>query len=398
MDSFRVYSDVPKVLAPKVVAKIDVDALKSNYRALCAISQGARHIGVVKADAYGHASAICVPALLEEGCDFFAVSCIEEAIAVRMLCLEASKSADILILGYTDCRLADLLAQYDIIQTIVSEEYAKELAAVALEACGKVRVHIALDTGMNRIGLAAQSEKECVEAADAIKKLMSCGGVSVEGLFTHFSRADEDGELFSGTDFTRQQFERFDFVRNILLRDGVKLFCHASNSAATIRFPEYALDGVRFGIALYGVLPSPIVKAQLAPVMSLCTVISHIHTVTKGASVGYGGAYTADRDIKIATLPIGYADGFIRAFSGFEVTVHTKAGDVKAPVIGRICMDQCMIDVTSLRVSVGDEITIFGERGSDLSRLADMAETIEYEVLCLISGRVPRIEKAIEDK
>ena len=390
MDSFRIYSDAPSVLAPKVHAEIDVCALKNNYKTLRDMAPNARKICVVKADAYGHTAAICVPALLEEGCDFFAVSCIEEAVAVRMLCREAGSCADVLILGYTDCSLANLLSEYDIIQTAVSEEYALELASVASRMGLSVRIHVALDTGMSRIGIRAISPDECAAAVKTVKNLISCKGLVVEGLFTHFARADESFELSDCREFTRAQFERFDFVRSALLADGIRLFSHVSNSAATIRLPEYALDGVRLGIALYGIAPSEHAGADISPVMSLCTVVSHIHSVLKGERVGYGGAFLADKDILVATLPIGYADGFLRDYSGFSLTVHTKFGDVRAPVIGRVCMDQCMIDVSGLNASVGDKVTVFGGDPQDISRLAAMAETIEYEVLCLVSARVPR--------
>lgn len=393
MDSFRIYSDAPKVLTPKVIAEIDISALKHNYRILCGYAPKARRICVVKADAYGHTSAICVPALLEEGCDFFAVSCIEEAVAVRSLCREAKKYADILVLGYTDCSLAPLLAEYDIIQTAVSEEYAKDLAASASSFGICVRVHVALNTGMNRIGLCAISADECAAAADAVKSLTNCTGLSIEGLFTHFARADEDFDASDCREFTLRQFERFESVRNRLLEKGIKLFCHAGNSAATIRFPKYALDGVRLGIALYGVAPSSHVHADIAPVMALRTVVSHVNSVAAGETVGYGGAYLVQKDMTVATLPIGYADGFLRAYSGFYMTVHTKSGDIKAPVIGRVCMDQCMIDVSGYDVAVGDSVTVFGIDPKDISRLAVMAETIDYEVLCLVSARVPRAVK-----
>ena len=391
MDSFRIYSDISSVSAPKVLAKIDVCALRRNYRYLSSYAPNAKKICVVKADAYGHTSAICVPALLEEGCDFFAVSCIEEAIAVRDICREAKRFADVLILGYTDLSLAPLLVEYDIIQTAVSEDYALALAAFASDRGMRVRTHIALDTGMNRIGIGAVSDEDCVAAAKAIKSIISLDGLKIEGLFTHFARADEDFSASDGCEFTREQYRRFDLVRSLLLRDGVKLFCHASNSAATIRFPEYALDGVRLGISLYGVAPSRHVSAELIPVMSLQTLISHVHSVSKGETVGYGGTYLAEKDMTVATLPIGYADGFLRSYSGFSLTVHTRSGDVKAPVIGRVCMDQCMIDVSGTGASFGDAVTVFGNDHSELSHLAEMAETIEYEVLCLVSARVPRV-------
>ena len=389
----RIYSNAPCVASPKAFVEINVGALKHNYKILSKRAPNARKICVVKADAYGHASEICVPALLEEGCDFFAVSCIEEAIAVRKLCRKAQKNADVLILGYTEGSLAPLLSEYDIIQTAVSEEHALSLAHFAEGKNVSVRVHVALDTGMNRIGIEAATSDECERAIGAVKGLLARKGLKIEGIFTHFARADEDFDSTDGGEFTKAQFERFNFVRQGLLRDGIKLFCHVSNSAATLRLSEYALDGVRVGIALYGVNPSPFVKADTLPVMTLKTLVTRTNEIMAGETAGYGGAYCARRDGKVATLPIGYADGFIRAFSGFSVTVHTKAGDVKAPVVGRVCMDQCIIDISGAEVSVEDAVTVFGSDPEDLSKLAKMASTIEYEVLCLVSARLPRIVK-----
>ena len=393
MDPIRIYSDAPCLGVSKALAEIDVSALKKNYRYLSDVSNGVRQIAVVKADAYGHSIAICVPALLSEGCDFFAVSCIEEAIAVRNICRQEDKFADVLILGYTDSALAPLLVKYDIIQTAVGENHAKALAVSAEISGVRLRTHIALDTGMNRIGIEAATHDECISAVKTIKELTALKGLQIEGMFTHFSRADEDFNSTDGCEFTKKQFERFAFVRNSLSFDGINLFCHVSNSAATLRFPEYALDGVRLGIALYGINPSPFVGADLSPVMSFKTYVTRINEIDKGERVGYGGAHCASSDGVIATLPIGYADGFLRAFAGYKVTVHTKNGDIKAPVIGRICMDQCLIDISGAEVSVGDIVTVFGSDSRDRAHLAQMASTIEYEVLCLVSARVPRIAK-----
>ena len=392
MRSFRPYSSIPSLPCNKVWAEIDVGALANNFKILRSSQPDSRMICVVKADAYGHTSAICVDTLLEAGCDFFAVSCIEEAIEVRRLCQAKGIGAEILILGYTNPLYAYQLAEYDIIQTAVSEEHAASLEIEASRANCRLRIHVALDTGMNRIGICARNENECLIASKKIKALTKSSSLSVEGIFTHFSQADEeDSEVFSQKSFTKAQFERFMTVRKLLLSDGIKLFSHVCNSAATARFSEYSLDGVRVGISLYGISPSKHVKVNTSPVMSLHTVISHVHKLQKGEKVSYGGKYEADTDKTIATLPIGYADGFLRAYSGFHVTVHTQDGDAKAPVIGRICMDQCMIDVTGIPVNVGDRITVFGTDLKDISVLARLSGSIEYEVLCLVSGRVPRI-------
>ena len=389
------YSDLPKLREHKLYAEIDTEALIYNYKLLSAATRGTHHICVVKADAYGHAADICVRALLSAGCRFFAVSCIEEAISVRAICNNENIDAEVLILGYTDPTQAHLLCANNIIQTILSYEYAERLNTEASRTRMCVRVHAAIDTGMNRIGISACSEEEIFRAAITIKKIASFEGLSLEGLFTHFARADEGDSV--SREFTKRQFNRFITVKNILAESGIILFCHASNSAAAISEREYALDGVRLGIALYGVAPSEyidgVASLGLKPVMSLKTLICHTHTLLPGESVSYGGLYTSDIERTIATLPIGYADGFLRAYGGYAVTVTTAEGNFKAPVVGRICMDQCMIDVSGLPVRVGDTVTIFGNASDDLRELAKRAETIEYECLCLVSARVPRVAK-----
>ena len=383
------YGDLPMLEYHKAWAEISVDALKSNYRELCAASGECRHIAVVKADAYGHHAAFCIPALLECGCGFFAVSCVEEAIAVRKACEKENSKSDILILGYTDPNNAATLVQYDLIQTVLSLDYAEKLGKKAKEAGCSVRVHIAVDTGMNRIGIRAQNESEISSAADAIEKTTQISGIITEGMFTHFYSSDCEEE-----EATIEQAERFVSLRKKLIDRNIKLFCHLSNSAGAVRFPQYALDGVRLGIMLYGVTPSEHIPAvSLKPVMSLKSVIAHIHTLHKGEKVSYGGDYRAEVEMKIATLPVGYADGLLRKYTGATVTVCNSYGSYKAKIIGRICMDQCMIDVTNIPVSVGDTVTFFGAQTEELTALANRAGTIEYESLIVISSRIPRLKK-----
>ena len=389
------YSDLPKLREHKLFAEIDADALIYNYKLLSAKTRGAHHICVVKADAYGHAADICVRALLSAGCRFFAVSCIEEAISVREICKRESIDAEVLILGYTDPKQAGLLSENNIIQTLLSYEYAEKLNLEATEAGVCVRAHASIDTGMNRIGISACSEEECFRATVMLKRISSFNSISLEGLFTHFARADEGSDEAKA--FTDKQFERFGAVRGALAESGIFLFCHTSNSAAALSRPDFALDGVRLGIVLYGVMPSEHVgeasELGLMPVMSLKTLICHTHTLLPGESVSYGGVYTSSEERVIATIPIGYADGFIRAYSGYKVTVSTAEGNFRAPIVGRICMDQCMIDITGVPASVGDVVTIFGNNSQDLCELAGRAGTIEYECLCLVSARVPRVIK-----
>lgn len=391
---YYLYSSLPPLSDHKVYAEIDTEALIYNYKLLCSYTKGTHHICVVKADAYGHVSDLCAAALLEAGCRFFAVSCIEEALSVRRVCREASVDANILILGYTDCRQAALLAENNIIQTILSYDYAESLNASAAEVGCCVRVHVALDTGMNRIGIGACGLEQCLQASVLIKKINNFDNLSLEGLFTHFARADED-DCHDGITVKRQ-FERFNTVKSFISETGINLFCHVCNSAAAVKCPELALDGVRFGIMLYGV-DTVGKNLGLKPVMSLKTVISHVHAVLPGESVSYGGTYVAEDERILATLPLGYADGFVRAYGGFKVTVSTDSGNFKAPIVGRICMDQCMIDVTGIPVKVGDPVTIFGDDPEDLCELARRAKTIEYECLALISARVPRVAKLLRE-
>ena len=395
--TYKLYSSLPDMERRKTWAEIDLDALRRNYRLLremaTAERKDVRMIAVVKAEAYGHGAPACVHALLDEGCDFFAVSCIDEAVAVRAVCDERHREADILILGYTPPDLAIQLARYGIIQTLLSEDYAALLEREAAAAGVTVRTHIALDTGMNRIGFPAHSDMEITAAVAAICRVERFRHLSVEGMFTHFARADEipGGE---GERLTDLQSARYLAVRSVLEERGVFLpFHHTCNSAATVRRPADRMNGVRLGILLYGARPSDCIELPLKPVMKLRTVISHLHKLLPGESVSYGGTFSADSERLIATMPIGYADGFLRAYSGSFVTVETRNGPRTAPIVGRICMDQCMIDVTDTGAATGDTVTLFGNDPKELYAYADRAVTVDYECLCLISSRVIRVYK-----
>ncbi len=386
MDSYKLYSSLPAGGWEKNRAEINVSALVHNReRIMKNLNKDyplAKDICVVKADAYGHGVAHCVPALARSGCRFFAVSCIEEARALRRILIDEALDADILILGYTPPTGADKLAENDLIQCVFSREYAAALNACATRP---LDVHIKIDTGMNRIGFGFD-ESGIRSAAD----LFGLSNLKVKGTFTHFSRADE--QTPEGDSFTRLQYDRFALaIHRLLELDCDPGFLHACNSAAAIRFPEFSLDGVRLGIALYGAGGLSPDGEPLDPVMSLYSKITHIHTLKGGESLGYGGVYTAISDRVIATLPIGYADGFIRAYSGAWVDVETSDGYKKAKIIGRICMDQCMIDITGLPARVGDSVRIFGGTPSDITALASLAGTIDYECLCTVSARVPRV-------
>lgn len=393
----RLYAGLPIVREARTWAEIDLDALCRNYRTVTAHlrARAGREVPVIcviKADAYGHGAGSVARALLDEGCRFFAVSCIEEGEELRGVCREMRVNADILVLGYTRPSLAKRLAKNDLITALVSTEYACELAKQASAAGVTVRAHIKLDTGMNRIGFPIRTEGEISAAIHDIAHIRALQGLSLEGMFTHFARADEEG-TDEPRGLTLIQRNRFLAVREGLRALGIDgLFCHVCNSAAAIRFPAFADDAVRVGISLYGCEPSDALKElDLRPVMRLHTLVSHLHTLPVGETVSYGGTYSADTVRRIATLPVGYADGFLRAYSGAFVRIETREGEVRAPIVGRICMDQCMVDVTDLPVAVGDKVTLLGADPEDIRDLARRGGTIPYEVLCLISARVPRL-------
>ena len=394
----RLYSSLPLPKRFRTWARIDTEALADNYRYLRdrvrSHNPSCETIAVIKADAYAHGAHRVVDTLIEEGCRFFAVSCIEEAIDARTMCrciLGKDDDCRILILGYTAPSLAATLAEYDLITTAPSYEYLLSLSREAMASEVTVDVHVKLDTGMHRLGFSTQSPSDTERTVEEIKKATKLAGVRITGIFSHFADADT-GTDDQPTGLTDLQIRRFSEVISALKADGVKVgMVHICNSAAALRFPSLALDGVRMGIALYGVRPADGFDAPLRPVMKLQTVISHIHPIKAGESVSYGATFVADKTMTLATLPIGYGDGFLRAYHGARVTVHASTGDFEAPVVGRICMDQCMIDITGHEAEIEDAVTLFGEDPETLYTLARLANTIPYECLCLVTGRVPRI-------
>ncbi len=397
-ENTRLYSSLPQPKRYRTWANIDLDALAWNYSYLCdrvrSHTPNCEAIAVIKADAYAHGAHRVIDTLSEKGCRFFAVSCIEEAIDARTMCryiLGRDDNCRILILGYTAPSLAATLAEYDLITAAVSYDYLLALSAEAMAAGVTVKVHVKLDTGMNRLGFPTDTDERIHGTINDIEKASHLEGVQICGIFSHFADADtEEGEEAHG--LTALQAKRYLNVTNTLTSRGVNVGTrHLCNSAAAIRFPELALDAVRLGIALYGVRPSDVFELPLLPVMKLRTIVSHIHTLKKGESVSYGGTFAADSDRILGTLPIGYGDGFLRAYSGALVTVHTKNGDFRAPIVGRVCMDQCMIDITGHEAAVEDTVTLFGETPDTLYDLAERANTIPYECLCLVTARVPRI-------
>ncbi len=374
-------------------AEIDLGALQNNYRAclekLQQSAPNARILAVVKADGYGHGDKTCVCALLDAGCDFFAVSCPEEAYRVRE---QAEDKADILILGYTmpQPQTVSELAKHNLIQTLLSPDYARELAAVVKkENLAPLRVHIAIDTGMGRIGYPARTEQEIDETVRNILALREESAFEICGMFTHFARADEG--LASSKEKTSLQVARYRTLKQKLEENGMTIpFHHVCNSAAALTRPDDVFDGVRLGLCLYTPPTYKPKRLNLQPVMHLSADVVHIQTIPAGESVGYGGRFTALHDTPIGVLPIGYADGIPRSLRGATLTIHTEKGAYPVKIIGSVCMDQCMIDLSGIDAKVGDRISFFGHTPTALETLATHAGTIPYELLCAISLRVPR--------
>ena len=378
---------------PRTYVETDSGALRRNYRALTSLccGDGCEPVAVVKAGAYGHGPDICVPVLLEEGCRMFAVATVHEALEVRGLCDNFGTDAGILILGRSDPRLAPLIAERRIDQACMSYGYARELSD-ALRG-GTLGIHIAVDTGMNRIGFPAFCPEDVRRSAGEIVSLGALPGLRIDGMFSHFARADDRTPEADAR--TRLQGERFVMLSDALASAGTDPgIRHICNSAASVRFPEYRFDACRFGILLYGLAPSRDVTLPLEPVLALRARVSQVHRLRKGEEVGYGGTFTAVRDSELATLPVGYADGFLRAYSGAEIVLRSPSGGLKGRgrIVGRICMDMCMADVTGLGAAEGDIATLIGEPGQ-LDALASLASTINYECVSLLSSRLPRIRK-----
>ena len=377
----------------RVWAEISLDALSQNVENIQKqIAQSDREIqycAVVKADAYGHGEEFICRHLYEMGIRFYAVSSFEEAVRVRKWCPDG----EILILGYTAPECAPMLAEHDIIQTIVSVDYAKELAKFA-EVGFPVRCHIALDTGMGRIGLRTGMETSEINACiQELKEIAHLDGLNVEGLFTHFAVADEkDDENIKYT--IKQETEFFHMAEQFETEIAPLKQVHCMNSAAILYRNQLPSTLARAGIIMYGLKPNANLEVPipLTPVLSLRSRISHIKTVPKGTCISYGRTYTTHTEQRIATVTIGYADGYSRQLSNRgEVIVK----GIRCPIVGRVCMDQMMIDVSAVSdVETGDVVTLIGTDGNETITADDVAGicgTIGYEVTCNISKRVPRI-------
>ncbi|SHJ15612.1 alanine racemase [Clostridium amylolyticum] len=365
-----------------VWAEISLDNLAHNMREIRRVAKSKDIMAIIKADAYGHGAMDVAPVLLENGATSLGVAVITEAIELR----KAGIKAPLMILGYTPLTFSKEIIKYDIQQTVFTFEYAKALSNEAQKLGITAKIHIGLDTGMGRIGFLPNEES--VNEVYAISKLPN---IEIVGLFSHFSSADEEDK-----DYTYEQLDKFNNFYHELTKKGVKpKIRHIANSAAIIDLPETHFEAVRPGLILFGYYPSEEIhkeKIHLKPVLTLKTDVVHVKTMEKDMYISYGRKYKTEKESIIATLPIGYADGYTRLlFDKAKVIINGKL----APIVGRICMDQCMVDVTDIgEVKVGDEVILIGQQGNvkfDADDIAELLGTINYEIICMIGKRVPRV-------
>ena len=365
----------------RVYAEISLDAIKHNMAEIKKhVGNNTKVMAIIKADGYGH-GAVAVAKAIDAMADYYGVAILEEAIELRKNGIDKP----LLILGYTSPRQYADLVLHNVTQTIFDFETAKKLSETAYSLNMTANIHIAIDTGMNRIGF--QAEKG---SFNTIKQIYSLPNICVEGMFTHFATADEKDKTFA-----KEQYKRFKSFADYLEGNGINIpIKHICNSAGIIDF-DYKLDMVRAGIILYGLYPSEDVDKTaiaLKPAMKLKTHVIFVKEVEAGHGISYGLTYVTDRKTKIATLPVGYADGYPRALSSKG---HVIINGQYAPILGRVCMDQMMVDITGIDgVKIENDVTLLGSEGDctiTAEELGNMSESFNYEFICGVGKRVPRI-------
>ncbi len=362
-----------------VWAEINLDNLAHNIREVRRVTaKNTKIMAVIKADGYGHGASPIGQTLLENGADCFAVATLSEAIRLRL----DYPTTPILILGYTPNEMAPDVAKYQLTQTIYNVEQATYYNDYAAANNTVIKVHLKIDTGMSRLGFMWNDQSDRVVRCFDLKNL------DVEGVYTHFARADEIDKAF-----TKLQVSRYLNVVERIENAGFKIAIkHVSNSAAIIDLPQYNFDMVRAGIMLYGLYPSSDVdvsKVKLREVMALRARVANVKTLPSGIGISYGHKYSTDSEQIIATLPLGYADGFTRMLSGKGDVLYNGA---RLPIVGRICMDQCMI-MANKDIKIGDIVTLFGKdhhHFKSIDEVANALHTINYEIVCMIGKRIPR--------
>lgn len=375
----------------RIQAEIDLDAMTYNLEHIKKnLKPGTKIIAVLKADGYGHGAVPLGKRIQQDPSVWgIAVATVEEGIELR----EAGITSPILILGYTYQEDYQKIVDMDFRPAVFKKSMAQELSKAAVRARKTLKIHIKIDTGMTRIGY-RNVETDVPE----ILEISRLPGIEVEGIFTHFARADE-------TDIApaRIQYEKFQEFLHALEEKGLSISMkHCSNSAGIIRMQEANLDAVRAGIILYGLYPSPEVEQEpvpLKPLMSLRSHIAYIKTVEPGVEISYGGIFTTTRKTRVATIPVGYADGYARGLSNKgSVLIRGK----RAPILGRVCMDQFMVDVTDIpEARELDQVTLLGRDQKDcitMEELGDLSGRFNYEFACCISKRVPRVYRETKQK
>lgn len=369
--------DIGESLIRNTWVEIDLDSIKHNLiEARRYIKPETKIAGVIKANAYGHGAVPIAKALIKNGIDMLAVACLAEAIEVRKHCPEIP----ILIMGHTVDNKLKLAVEQDITTTIFNLEQAKILSELGASLKKEAVVHIKINTGFNRIGV--NIDKDIIDTITAIYGLRN---LKVEGIFTHFALKTSDTD--------KAQYDLFMDLINKLESNGVIIpIKHICDSIGMVAYPDYHLDMIRLGSFMYGVKTELMDDGVLILGVNFKTQISHINEIKKGEGVGYGYSFMAERDTLVGTLPVGYSDGYMRCLGNKgEVSIKGK----KAPVIGKICMDQCMIDLTDIpEAKIGDEVVLLGESSKDIVRLADIAEKVDTnrnEILSIIGRRVPRV-------
>lgn len=366
----------------RITAYINKKAIAANFQNMKAnLKDGVKMVAVIKTDGYGH-GAVPIAQMVEpyEYIWGFAVAAVEEGLALR----EAGIAKPILVLGYTFEADYPAMIKNGIRPAVFTMKMAEEFAAAARTLGVKAPIHIAVDTGMSRIGFA-----DCEESVHIVSAISRIPDLTIEGAFTHFARADETDKSSA-----MQQFRRFDgFCRN-LEHAGVKNFLrHCSNSAGILELPEVNMDMVRAGITIYGIYPSDEVARdiELHPAMELKSHVVYIKQIAKGTAISYGGTFVADHDMRIATIPVGYGDGYPRSLSSKgSVLIRGR----RAPIVGRVCMDQFMVDVTDIPAELLDEVTLLGKDGEEeitIDELGALSGRFPYEFVCDIGKRVPRV-------
>lgn len=367
----------------RICARVDLDAVEYNIEMMKRnIHEDVKMLAVIKTDGYGH-GALPIARMLapKEYIWGYAVATLDEAVSLR----NHEITKPILVLGCVFPEQWESAITHDVRMTVYTEQMAKEISSVAARL-GKVSyIHIKIDTGMARLGF--RVNEESIDKISAISKLP---GLLLEGMYTHFAKADETNK-----DFTKKQMEDYCYMKRELKRRGVNFtYYHCSNSAGIIDIPDANMDLVRAGISTYGLYPSEEVVKQnvpLKPAMELISHVTHVKTVEPGTPVSYGSTYITDRETKIATIPVGYGDGYPRSLSGKGyVLIHGK----KAPILGRVCMDQFMVDVTDIpEVQFGDKVVLVGNSGKEhlpVEVLSDLSGRFNYEFVCDLGKRIPR--------